>query len=391
MINPNLWHFISGYVIIDLSGFRLEKVLSEFAFSGVYLKNTERVSYTVMRAELPAMYLRRAKAIAREYNVELKVEKYRGGSAPVMFFMNNKLLLSAIAFCVAAVCAMFMFVWHIDIQGAEDTGEYPVREYVRELGIHSGTAKSHLDLTELEKNIDKKFEEIRYVNAYFSGITLVIEVIEGIDPPQVFDEDVSNLVATENALIERVIVSDGEALVDVGDVVKSGDTLISGTYIIGETEFEAAARGEVIGRVWRNAECGVEYNSFKLEGTGEKTAVKYLSIGRFYFPIELPNVDYEHFIITDAKHTLLGENTVLPVHIISANAEKAIEITDELAKERAMAEAREKAYYKVLSVLPEDAEIQKMHVYYAEEKGRITADVRIETVENIAVREYIGG
>ena len=75
-------------------------------------------------------------------------------------------------------------------------------------------------------------------------------------PEPVPEEENGKIISSVDAIVTRVEVSGGTALVKAGDTVRKGQTLIDDVIIVGDPadpeheEIETAAKGDVYGRVW---------------------------------------------------------------------------------------------------------------------------------------------
>lgn len=387
----DIWNFAAGYVIIEIHGLKLEKMISAAAKYGVYISDSKRVSYTVIRTQVSFAAYIKLKSVADEYSAEVRVIEAHGLAKLPNFIRRRYPVLIGMCIISALLSVLSGFVFNISILGADQVSEFEISNIVQSQGIGIGTPKSSVDMDAVKKAIKQKFPEITYVNTYFDGVSFVVNLIEGTLPPELADEDVCNIVASKDALIEKVTALSGKPVVKAGEVVKAGQVLISGIYSYNETQFFRPSRGEIIAKVWYYEEYSVNTDDFMLEGTGEKVFARYVRVGRFRWLAGIDDIPYDKYVISGINDEVLGENMVFPVHIMDVEIEKAKSVDNTEGKERAKIEAREKAYYNALSKMPQDAEILKMSVDYEESTGHITAQVNIETRENIAQKEYIGG
>ena len=175
-----------------------------------------------------------------------------------------------------------------------------------------------------------------------------------------------------------------------GDVVSKGDILINGQYIFKETLFSTSAEGGATGKVWYTGEAKVDYKQKKLEGTGNKKTARYIRIGKNGYPVFIPDVEYKRYIIRETTDTVLGQNMPMPVHIVEAEIEEAVEVDDHRALELAKLAAREEAYFEAMKEIPQDAELKNFNVLYEVKDGVVTATARVMTIEEIGLQKFTG-
>lgn len=120
-------------------------------------------------------------------------------------------------------------LWDIEIQGNLKYSDELLVGWMSEMGIHTGMAKSMVDIKRLEDELRLKYNDISWVSAKITGTKLIVQVKEA---DLKTDEEKSaapgDIVAQCDGIIESIVVRRGTAAVAPGDRVYAGDVLIYG-------------------------------------------------------------------------------------------------------------------------------------------------------------------
>ncbi len=161
------------------------------------------------------------------------------------------------------VLGVFIFVWcsgavwdvRLSSDGADDGAALSSLE---ELGLYSGARWGEIDKNALEAKLRLSSDDISWVNVNRRGTVAYVTLGKknGFEKEKNKTE-YSNVVASEDAIIEEINVRRGFAVVKAGDAVKKGDVLISG-IIPGELGGGfVRAEGSVVGRVYGKVSASV--------------------------------------------------------------------------------------------------------------------------------------
>ncbi len=168
-----------------------------------------------------------------------------------VFFLKQKFTVCALIFVLLLNILLSGLVFDVRISGNLEVPSYKIREALDSLGLRIGKRFSSLDTSSIEVGLLNSFDDIAWVNINRRGTVAYVEVVErkGAGAPENKDSRPSNIVAACDAVIEEITVKSGKAMVSAGDVVRTGDILISGVIDSeGGTSF-IKAEGSVIGSV----------------------------------------------------------------------------------------------------------------------------------------------
>ena len=218
-------------------------------------------------------------------------------------------------------CMLFLLsnmVWDIRVSGNENVADARIVYELSKEDFSVGKFWWACDLGKIEASLLSSVNEIGWININRRGAVAYVEVVETKGDGDK-DEDVgvkySNIVADSDCVIEEINVSQGVPVVNVGDVVKKGDLLISG--IISEDGLLCRAIGSVKGRMTDKIVCETERQYEKKNYEGEKLLSVSLKI--FDFSINIlkiyGNLTEECDIIEEVKECSLFNSRKLPLSV----------------------------------------------------------------------------
>lgn len=213
------------YTLIECENRNSQRLINKMLEQNILVKNLEykqeKLSFLIEDKNL-----KQVTSVLESMRLEYKVKK-RGGK-----FFVKKFVTAYISLVIAAVLAIvtismgtkICFDINIDCEGGETRSK--ITEILKENSVKKFMLKSSVDTKALSREISSKIEDIGFASCYFEGGILNVEVKQvhkDEEKPQY-----SQIVASCDGIVTRVLVYSGTALVKAGDVVKKGDVLIEG-------------------------------------------------------------------------------------------------------------------------------------------------------------------
>ena len=317
--------------VINITGLNRARLLNAFKNGDVRLRRVEVLSPTETEVTVGKKDLQKAVAILGTmcYNYSVK-------SPSVAKTLLLRLpLVVAVALCAVAVFCSNLFVWRIDVDGADGARLAEVLSVAAECGARAGVPKAFVNTDDVTAAL-RSSEGISSASVSMHGNVLKISVLTS-DEPQPPDPSGEYIVSGYDGVITRIIVESGTPVVAVGDVVKRGDLLVTGDVystldgtLIGQTE----VRGSVYARVTMGYSYPVRSTStlVKTGNTYVSTALSLfgLTIGGGEPPFEL----YE-------SETTVGRLFPLPIAVTRTEYREISAAAAEGEAEKFMAEKAE--------------------------------------------------
>ncbi len=390
-----LWTYIRGYLIIEVSGFSIERFMNLAVNKNIYLWDIKYNGSKVgMKVSINGF--KQLKYCAKKTKCRIKIKEKIG--LPFIIFKYRKrkiLLLGGIVF-IYILYFLSTFIWAIDIKGNEQIKTYEIIEFLKENDIKLGTKKTSINTILLEENMLKTFDKLSWVNIQSKGTTLNIDIAEILEEKFVQDEKLpSNIVANKDALITYIVVNNGISEVKAYDVVKKGDVLITGEVFLNEDENGkhyryTYAEGVVKGKTYYDMNFFVPKKYEEYEYT-DKIKNKYsIIIGEKILNLYFNRDFYENYdIIIENKQLTFGENYRTPI-VLKRETFKEKEV---VSNSRTIEECKEYAEKivseKIVSDFDITVDVLEKNINYIEKNDGIEVFVEIIVNENIGTEEYI--
>lgn len=384
-MTSKLWNYLRGYVIISIEGFNLERVINRAAKLGLW--SVKRESYT----RLTACARLGAYRELRSYE-SIRVTLIKKSGVPVWFLplRGRTAFFIGAALFMALVLSGGLFVWDISILGADKVSVAEITVMLEEYGIKRWAFIPDLEFKEVETRLMLE-PDIAWASVKADGVEIKVEVVEA-ERKQV--RVPGDIIAREDAIIRKMTVVNGTAMVSEGDAVKAGQVLISGMVHRAGGVIMVPAEGDIIASVFSGASESLPLTYTETAKTGN--VYQKSSISLFGWQPEFLKDDseppFENYVSNTITRQLFGERMLLPVyHIADIYDEVTLSVKtypEQQLKERLKTAALEKA----AAGLPKDAVIIRREVTYENEEGTLKATAIIEAELNIArTQAYAAG
>lgn len=266
-IDPIRW--FKGYADAEVQG-DTARFLREAYHRGLTLSRVRRTEHG-LSCRIPLEQLGILYAAASRSHVQVRFTGRKGFPFWLQYLRVHPLIP-----LLAAVCVMLLFYGSTLIFSVEVEAENPITaadedavlRLAEEAGLKVGASRRRLDLSEVEDHIKSALPAIYFVEINEQGTHAVIHVAKRTDVPEgLAPRPPGDVIASDDGVIEAVLVNRGTAAVQEGDTVLKGDVLIYGEM----AGVPCAADGMVTAKVWETASAAVAYRSSELMPTG-KTA-----------------------------------------------------------------------------------------------------------------------
>ena len=392
-----LWNYVKGYVIIFVEGYFLEKFVNICTRRQIFLWDVKKRKNSTMSMKVSIKGFKMLRPIAKKTGCRVKIVGRRGVPFILYRYKRRKTFIAGAVLFVFLFYFMTSFVWSIEVTGNEKLETDVIMDRVYQLGVKPGILKYRINPHDVATNLMFDINELSWVSVVIKGTKVKIEVAEGVEKPKLVDKNTPcDIVAAKDGVIKSIIVKSGLEAVKVGETVKKGQVLISGTVPVKNQEDNPRilhAIGDVIARTWYDAREPVETKIFEKNRTGRKKdnlSVVVFSKKIDLFHASLPYEEYDKVNIE--KNLSIGEDLVLPFGIVIERYYENNIIEKEISLDEAKKIAANNAYKKVYSNLPKEAKIVETSVNFIEnEDGQIIAEAIIECLENIGYEREIGG
>ena len=223
------WYkLLSNSVRFQMTSATPEDMLTEIAKSGIALldirfENDLTVNCTVARKD----YRRLEQLILRKGGV-IRAQKHAG----IYFVLRNLrsravLILGMLSILTFATC-LPRHVFFIEVNGNKSVPDSLILEKAEECGLKFGSLRRQIRSEVIKNYLLAEIADLQWAGVNTSGCTAVITIKERTEIEEKPNSEICNIVAAKDGVITRCMVWQGNALCKEGDVVKSGQVLVSG-------------------------------------------------------------------------------------------------------------------------------------------------------------------
>ena len=242
-----------GRVRIELSGAWVEGLINAAAREGIELWDVERKDGCTLCMSIYEPDLERMEQLAEKAMCNIEKAELWGGSKDRARLKRRSGLAAMLLICLLGLWISSFFVWLIDVQGNEKLSRAQVLRALADCGVDLGTARWSIDQDMVRSQMLLALPELAWMTVNVNGSKAVALVVERIARPEIYAESgPADLVAGCDAVIRRMNVEQGRAVVAPGSAVLEGELLVSGTMdsLVGGSRY-LRSKGEVIADTWQ--------------------------------------------------------------------------------------------------------------------------------------------
>lgn len=222
--------WLTGYVIIHLSGGNQERFLNLALQKNIELANMHWLAEDLLEAKVNYKQVASLKKIAKVTHCHMKIRLSKGLPFAYKYAKQRKALMVGILIFAVGIFCLSQLVFSISVSPKEDVGDLDLAKVLstaQNLGLKQGAIYKTLDIEQISKDIRQEMPEISWVYIERSGTKVDIQVaIRSTYSEEEDSKTIGAIYASRTALIEEVLIKQGYANVAVGDTVKKGDLLV---------------------------------------------------------------------------------------------------------------------------------------------------------------------
>lgn len=363
-------------------------------------ENDENEKNRGLKAVISPKFTKNIISLLDKYSIKVYIINIEGYCAFIAALRKRAgaLLGAALFFTVLWLSALFL--WRVDVVGADTVSEERLRETLSELGVGVGVKISDIDAFSAANSLMVAHPEIAWASIQIKGTSATLTVRETVEHQGVRENGTSLLVASEGGIVQSVLVYKGASAVKVGSVVKAGDALINGLLSGSGLQYTdspilrmGAADGSVTALVERELSVTVPYTETEYVPKENGRVLKRSRFTLFGAVFELGDdepSDADAFSVSEEKTLPTVFGASLPVTVTETVWRELEPVLTERTAEEAEALARTRAE----ELLSEDTEGDELIsaeyvVKHNEESGEVTVTVIYRCVTEIAVSANI--
>lgn len=391
MIVIQFLRWIRGYVIFTATGLFPERFINLALRENITLIDPvgEKGKLT---AQVSIGEYKELRHIRKNAGVKLRITQKKG--FPFLLYKNKRrsgILVGAVLFLLI-INVLSMFIWSVEITGANAMSQSKIRESLKKHGIAQGVYKGNIDVAALERQVSLDLGQVAWISVNIMGSNAHVELSESVKMPDIIpSNEPCNLKASEAGQIVRMEVRKGSSAVKIGDGVAKGQLLVSGVVENAENKVLSLQHSE--GRIFaaRQSETKVVVPVKRQVSlpTGQEICRKQVTLWGLTVPLTFTAVPNEQYIAQMVNQSVVVNDNVLPISLTTQYNYEYQTVTKTYTQQQAkkIGEAQ-LVLHEIFAMW--DVEIVKQTVKETKEKGNFIYDAVYDCIEDIAVSSPIG-
>ena len=252
-------HYLFGYRRVSAEGDMRPRLVNALLTLGISAIGEKNGDFIIRESDYKAL------CVYSGGRVRFSASEPMGLPAWLMGLRSHLAVLITAIIVTVGVVLLSGLVWDVRLDSESGFSESEVREMLEDTGFGVGTVWAAADLEEIENRLLSKYPELAFVHINRRGTVAYVLALEkeGYRLPIDTLYSASNIIATQDGVIDEITVSEGKALVKVGDTVRKGDILISGVIDTENNSYLVRAEGTVRARVTGSIESRVSSSEDK--------------------------------------------------------------------------------------------------------------------------------
>lgn len=246
-----LFHFLKGYVIIEISGADIERFLNICVRRNLGICNVERTLEGSITLYIRAKDFASLRPVAFKTKTKVRLlqksQLYKMGR-------NRKKFYGFLSGFVVLVLFFFLssgHIWVVEINGVYHSDYDKICSILEDRGVYAGAKKSGIaDKKLIKQSLINGTDTISWAWLYVEGTKARVEIYEkNLPSVPLRSNEACNIVAARDGFLEQLVTTEGMSTTHDGTAVMQGDVLISGRvpvfkeYIEDERYMLVAASG----------------------------------------------------------------------------------------------------------------------------------------------------
>ena len=390
----SLWNYLRGYVIVEVSGYTLEKFMNlalhhQNAFWNIKRKDGKIYLSTTISG------FKRLKPYAKKSRCRIRIMEKKG--LPFLRFRYRKRIMFSVGVFLFVSCIYMLssFIWLVEINGCERLDETAVMETLDTAGYKVGKLKMKLDLREAEQKLINTYPDIIWTGIKFEGTKMVVEISESVPKPEIHNQTKPcHLISKSDGLITYIATNKGMPNVKKGDTVKKGDILVSGSMQLGDETgavYVTHADAEIKAKTGYALEASLPLESIKKDYT-QRVSTKYtLRLFDFKIPFFKSHAKEQYVYydeVVTVKQFKLTDQFPLPFYFEKEEKVEYVPYKEAIDEEVAKEKLYGVLYDELLKKLSIDSKVLYHEVVYSKDH-KLNAKLQAIVEEDISEVLYL--
>ena len=248
----DIWKSIGGMLTVELTSAEPEQTLAAWNAGGMELHQLQRRSDLTCRLQIRRKDYRKAAALAKKRGDKLAIVRKSGIYWRAIRAFHRPVLLAGMGLLLFLALFLPTRVLFVRVEGNNAVPERQILAAAEECGIGFGASRREVRSEKVKNGLLARLPQLQWAGVNTKGCVATISVRERTrQQPLKQTTAVSHIQAARDGYILSITATSGTPLVQVGNTVKQGQTLISGYTDCGICIRAARAEGEVFAQTNR--------------------------------------------------------------------------------------------------------------------------------------------
>ena len=219
---------LRGEAYVELLGGGTDRLLNACAEAALPLWDVSFLNGACLRARLREHDIPRLEKIAALCQCEMRTLRLYGGGSAKRVRARARLAVFA-AVCALMLAISSLFIWDIEVEGNERLSKGEILRALSDCGVSEGCFWPAADAERVRGEMLLRCGDLAWMTLNVRGSRATVLVLEREEKPEIYDEKAAaDLVASRDGVVRGLNVKNGRALVGRGELVRAGQTLVSG-------------------------------------------------------------------------------------------------------------------------------------------------------------------
>lgn len=390
MIIVKLWHYIRGYVIINIKGRHLERLINLIHLNNILIWDIFRTNSGEIRAKIELDDYKKVSELCDQLSCNIEIIRKSGMTLWKWRVKSRKIFVITSVLALLGIYFMSSLVLTIEVTGDSSITKNEIIEDMALRGLKPWKLKATVDVEEIKSSFLNDNKTFEYIDIEFNGTKATIDLVEAKKIEKIYDKSIPvDLVADKDAIIKDILVINGTSNVEIDQEVKKGDLLVKGEVVTtkqndeGEEIFinQIHAKAKIMGLVDYNE----KYNilKYKIIDENRYKINRVVHIGDLV--INFLDSDKNYYYHSSEEATLTIFDFKLPIKV---NKIKYYE--KENCVNKSEEELVEEVQEKVKQKYREIGQVQSVQIVSTEEENNINKyEVKVYVLEEISEEQLL--
>lgn len=391
--NQEMMHWWQGYVVIEIRGNKLERLINRMMNRRFSAWHIVRTSEEHAQLSITLREFFELRPLLKETGCRCKVISRHGLPFFLKRMQRRMGLYAGVLLFIFILYGASMMIWQVEVEGvATPETEQEIREELKNLGIKPGAFKfRNPDYKTIQREIMKLVPSTTWVGFQYQGTKAQLKVVEKTLPDVKKPGGPRHLVAKKKAVIYDLFVEKGEPKVRPNQYVRPGDMLVSGAIGDEGNPKIVSATGKVLGEVWYEGHIEIPLLQKKSILTGDRFNKYYVLLGPFSLQVwGFGEHGFPKFEVKRDEYRPSWRDWIFPAGWGVEVLQKVDFIEKHIQEEEALDLALDLAREQLKKKIPVDAEIKEENILRKRvENGKVYIKMHYTVIEEIASEQPI--